>query len=313
MLYENEKIEPSHSNSPRIQRLDLRIIVQQALLESFMTYQFLPNKMYRMPTHFGPSLGPRQGPDGRKFDCKNVPKNEEYRVSFLTNGEQLEAMLPEGFELVAEPVVTIELTYVKEIQWLAGRGYNVLGVSFPVRFVGKRDKVTGQFLTVLWENFADPIFTGREELGFSKIYCDLPDPRVYEGQTHCIASWQGYKFMDMTINNLIQLSPDELKASQAGPVDDGILHYKYIPRTGDWCNADVSYAILTPFCTPNRVVKEKWQGEGTVKFHKAKWEDLPTTYHIVNAFADLEIKEYKSATITKAVGAKDLSDQRILQ
>ena len=278
-----------------------------------MVYNFLPDKRYRMPTHFGPSLGPRQGPNGRTFDCKNAPKTREYSISFLTNASQLEAMLPEGFELAGEPVVTVEAVYMTEIQWLAGHGYNLLGVSFPATFNGKRDHVTGRFLTVLWEDLADPIFTGREELGFAKIYCELPEPRVYEGQTHCIATWKGYKFMDMKIDNLKQLSEEELKASQNAPADDGILHYKYILRTGDWHNADVSYAVLTPSYTPNRVVKAKWQGQGTVEFHKSLWEDLPTTYHIVNAFAELEIKEYREATMLKAVGAKDLNDQRILR
>ena len=40
-----------------------------------MPYRFQPGKMYRMPTHFGPSSGPRQGPDGRKFDCRDTPKS----------------------------------------------------------------------------------------------------------------------------------------------------------------------------------------------------------------------------------------------
>ena len=277
-----------------------------------MSYKFLPGKMYRMPTHFGPSLGPRQGPDGRRFDCKNAPKVREHYVSFLTNREQLEAMLPEGFELAGEPVVTVEASYVTEIQWLAGRGYNVLGVSFPATFKGKRDRVTGPFLTVLWENFGDPIFTGREELGFSKIFCDLPEPRVYEGETHCIATWDGFKFMDMNITNLKQMSAAQTEA-QSGPNYDGMLHYKYIPRTGEWGKADASYPVLSPSYLPNKVVKEKHLGDGTVVFHKARWEDLPTTYHIVNAFAELEILEYRGATTVRSVGAKDLSDQRILE
>ena len=278
-----------------------------------MPYKFIPGKMYRMPTHFGPSLGPRQGPDGRRFDCKDAPKNREHRVSFLTNREQLEEFLPEGFELAGEPVVTVEATYITEIQWLAGRGYNILGVSFPATFNGKQDRATGRFLTVLWENFGDPIFTGREELGFSKIYCELPEPRVYDGETHCIGTWEGFKFVDIKIKDLTQLSPEELEASETGPADDGILHYKYIPRTGEWGTADVSHAVLTPSSSPNRVVKEKWLGQGTVQFHEATWQDLPTTYHIVNAFHGLEIKEFRGASVIKAVGAKDLSDQRILR
>ena len=40
---------------------------------------------------------------------------------------------------------------------------------------------------------------------------------------------------------------------------------------------------------------------------------MPTQYQIVNAFAGLEVKEYRGGTITRSVGGKDLSDQRILR
>ena len=116
------------------------------------------------------------------------------------------------------------------------------------------------------------------------------------------------------------MTPMPLDASPA-PADEqpddgvlkGTLHYKYMPRTGEWGRADVGYAALTPAEGSNSVVKEMWRGEGTLQFHKARWEDLPTQYHIVNAFRQLEIKEYRGASIVKSVGGKDLSDQRILR
>lgn len=279
-----------------------------------MAYKFQPGKMYRMPTHFGPSLGPRQGEGGRKFANLDSPKVTQRSVSFLTNREQLGELLPEGFEVGVEPVVTVGVTYMTEIEWLAGRGYNTLGVSFPAIFNGKEDHVTGNFLTVLWENLADPIITGREDLGFSKVYCEIPEPRIYQGETHCIASWMGFKFMDLKIKNITQLAPEKVAALTSKQSGDGTLHYKYIPRTGDWGNADVSYAVLTPSASPtNRVVKEVWRGEGTVQFHKATWEDLPTLCHIVNMLHDLEIKEYRGAVMSKTVGGNDISAQRILR
>ena len=36
-----------------------------------------------------------------------------------------------------EPVATVFASYMTEIEWLAGRGYNVLGVTIPVTFTGK--------------------------------------------------------------------------------------------------------------------------------------------------------------------------------
>ena len=283
-----------------------------------MAYKLSPEKMYMMPTHFGPSAGPRQGPDGRKFECKDNPKSKSVSVSFLTDRDQLQEFLPPGgFELGEEPVVTVSATYLTEIEWLAGRGYNVLGVSFPVVFNGKEDRAKGSLLTVLWENLCDPILTGREQLGFSKIYCELPEPTVLRGETHVIASWLGFTFLDMTLTDMheIPLSPEAPSAPSTEPKDDvltGTLHYKYMPRTGEWGTPDVAYAVLTPEGGHGRTT-ELWRGEGTVEFHKARWEDLPTQYHIVNAFHDLEIKEYRGASFSRGIGGKDESDQRILR
>jgi len=36
-----------------------------------------------------------------------------------------------------------------EIEWLAGRGYNVLGVTFPAVFEGERDRAVGNLIILL--------------------------------------------------------------------------------------------------------------------------------------------------------------------
>ena len=275
-----------------------------------MTYEFDPQAMYRMPTHFGPRTGPRRGPHGQRFHNRDAPRSEIYSLSFLSNADQLERMLPPGFQLEGEPVVTVSANYMSEIEWLAGRGYATLGLSFPARFQGKRDEVSGHFLTVLWENLTDPIITGREELGFSKIYCELPTPTSLRGRHHVTASWLGFRFLDMHIGDLDEEAP---QASAPASKSAGTLHFKYMPRTGDWGKADVAYAVLTPAETPNRRVLEQRYGSGELAFHAARWEDMPTQYNIVNAFAALEIHEYRGASLIKTVGGKDLSDQRILQ
>lgn len=275
-----------------------------------MPYSFDPDAMYRMPSHFGPRTGPRRGPDGQRFDCVDSPRSSAYTLSFLTDARLLEAMLPPRFQLEGEPVVSVSYTYMTEIEWLAGRGYNTLGLSFPARFEGERDRVSGSFLTVLWENLADPIITGREELGFSKIYCELPPPRVNGGSHHLRASWLGFTFFEMTLRDL---KPQAPPASPASGNSSGILHYKYMPRTGDWGQADAAYAVLTPAHTPNRRLLEHYAGAGEVKFQQARWQDMPTQYNIVNAFAALPLLEYRGASLSKTIGGKDLSDQRILR
>lgn len=266
--------------------------------------------MYRMPTVFGPATGPRRGPDGRGFECKKTPVSTSISVSFRSNAEQLSALLPECFELHGDPVVTVTATYMKEIAWLAGRGYNILGVSFPAIFRGRKDTARGPFLAVLWENLTDPIITGREELGYAKIYCALPEARIDEAVASCTANWLGFEFLNMQVDNLTASAVPETPPSTS---IDGTLHYKYMPRTGDWGDSDASYAVLTPAHTPNRKITSICSGTGSLHWNRARWEDMPTQYNIVNGLAELEVQEILIANVTKTIGGKDLSDQRILE
>jgi hypothetical protein len=282
-------------------------------------YVFIPGEWYRMPTHFGPATGPRKGPDRKAFDWTNSPKSTVLSVSFLGKREQMQKLLPPGFAINGEPVVTVSLTYFTEIQWLAGRGYNTLGVSFPVTFTGKQDKATGTFLLILWENLTDPIITGREELGFSKLYAELPPPRMFADTARFTASWLEFPFLEMELTGLTPVTtPPPAPAAAAAPAPPsselrGQMHWKYMPRTGEWGKADASYAVITPAGGTTQRTLERWTGKGSVKFHRARWEDMPTQYMVVNAFADLDVVEFRGATITKSVGGKDLSDQRIIR
>ena len=277
-----------------------------------MSFTFDPNEMYRMPTSFGPSTGPRRGHAGRRFNGINSPKSVTLKVSFLSNATQLEKLLPPGFTLHGEPIVTISETNMAEIEWLAGRGYSVLGATIPAKYTGEKETAVGPFLTVLWENLADPIITGREELGFAKIYCELPDIRVVGDTAGSQASWLGYTFLDMEVNNL-KPRPEPAEDTPAPTAQiDGQMHYKYMPRTGEWGTADSQYAVITPAEGSNARVLEDLVGDGTLKWNPARWEDLPTFYQVVNGLAELEVKEYLGASLTRSIGGKDLSDQRIL-
>ena len=277
---------------------------------------FVPGKIYRQPVFFGPGTGPRQGPDGRKFDEENKewPKQTDWAVSFLSNEDQLQALCPEGFSVVGEPVVTVSLTDMRGIPWLAGRGYKMLGATFNVLFEGKEDHAMGPLLTVLWENLADPILSGREEIGFAKQYCELPDPWELNGTTRFAASWLGFTFCDMELSDMKSVPVEEPAAPEVPEgVQLGLLHYRYMPKVGEWGTADGSYPVITPAANPNVTVTEMFQGKGSVEFHKARWEDMPTQYNIVNGLAELEQKEFRGAMIRHYHGSKDLSDQKILR
>jgi hypothetical protein len=275
-----------------------------------LSYTFEKDRIYRMPTHFGPAPGPRQLPEGIAADPHAHPKRLTVSASFLTDGRRLERHLPVGFALAGEPVVTVEFHYLTEIDWLAGRGYTMVHVSWPARFEGREDRATGKFLAAVWENLADPIITGRDEIGHPKLYADVPAPRACNGRQICEAGWMGFRFLELGVT---AQEPGDPPAPTALVQSDGTLMLKYTPRTGDWGQAELCQVTLTPAGDPYSHIDRRCTGEADIRFHAASWSDLPTMAHVVNALADLPIVATRGGAIVEAHGGKPYRDQRVLR
>lgn len=276
-----------------------------------MSYQFKPNHYYRMPTHFGPALGPRQGVDGRRYPNIDTPNDLLVRATFPADKAQLEKFLPPGFVLREPYQVSFDFQYIGNPEWLAGRSYNTLGVGIPASYQGKEDTVDGDLLLVLWEGIADAVTTGREEIGFPKVYGDIPDAQCIGDDIICRASWDGCEFFTLKLSQLTVASEEAIPDSFLSP---GILSYKYVPKTGAPGVPDAEYAVFTPADTPNFQLEEVKLGQATtIGFRQSTWEELPTLVHIVNALAELRLGECSEAVVLKSHGTKDLSDSRILR
>jgi hypothetical protein len=278
-----------------------------------MTHTSQTGLMYRMPYGYGPTAGPRQGPDGAPFSWSDTPHKLTVATSFLTDAAKLALLLPPGFSLAGEPVVSVELHVLSELEWLAGRGYSMLHVRFPASFDGQQGKTTGSFLSVLWENLADPILSGREELGFAKLWCELPPPRLLRNRAVCAASWLSHQFCELEVADLTET---ELQAvPQPGFVgikSEGVLHYKYIPATQEWGSAAVAHACLSPAGAKLKIETLR-VGKGRVRFFPTSWEQMPTQFHIITALAELPQLEQREAWVMATRGGADLSDQRRLE
>lgn len=260
---------------------------------------------YRMPIGFGPFPGPRQipHPGVRKPDTN---RRTIASVTYLTEERSIGEILPDCFEVGKKPTITVEFQKFENLDWLAGRGYSTFGVKIPAILITESGPIEGDFLSVLWENLADPILSGREELGFAKLWCDLSETISDEKHKKYTAHWLEHPFADLEINNLTD-SP--ALPSPARPT----FHYKYIPKTGHPGQADASYPVITPANNPHLVVESRFQGAGRFAFKKSSWEELPTLFHIVNSLAEIPLKEFVSASLVICRNGKDLSDQYIPQ
>jgi hypothetical protein len=183
----------------------------------------------------------------------------------------------------------------------------MIHVSWPAKFEGEQDEASGRFLAVIWENLADPIISGRDEIGHPKLYADIEPVRGWRDSYICTAGWMGFRFLGLSVTDLRQ--PDRPKASS---LSDGTLMLKYIPNTSEWGEADVCQVTLTPTSDPDRTTISSQVGQGDVTFSKATLFDLPTMAHVVNALAALPILETRGGSVVQTRGGKPYLDQRAL-
>ena len=244
---------------------------------------------YRMPVAFGPLPGPRQtlpdgGPGGGEACIRSLT------LRFMSTAEALGELLPPCFELAGEPVVTVEYTELTEVPWLAGRGYDCLAVKLPARFEGRTETVTGAFVAVVWENMADPIITGREELGYAKLFADLSSSPEGDDAHRCAASWDGHTFAELELEGITEVTPEP--AAQG----DGVLNFRYIPGVDAGSPPDSMGPVLTPSVGGVDVIRQA-TARGRIRFVESTWQQLPTFYTIVNTLARLPVVGYGECAV----------------
>lgn len=266
-----------------------------------MAFNPEPGKFYRMPVFFGPNPCPRWWPEGVDEDFSQVPVRSALGARYLTDKAMLESLLPDGFSVWGEPVITVEATYMTGFSWLAGGGYNMCDVKFPATFQSKNGPVHGTMLMVRWEDLADPILTGREELGHPKLYCEIPPVSDFQGRRHVSMSWRGYSFLKIVLEDAVDSTPPK-----ANPEHKGLLAYKYMPATPrpgeQWGeSADAAYTILTPPAW-NGETRKFVEGTGSVEWQRPTFEQFPTQYTIVNGFASLPMLEPRGGYYSEGVG-----------
>lgn len=291
-------------------------------------------RRYRSPRAFGPSPGPRNIPASQR-DVADLPDEvtTALTVSLEADPVELARLLPPGLHLSGAAVLTVTVARFENLLWLAGRGYPILTVTIPVEYrgaagdsadrtdrtdsggsadsadsagsAGRADNfdnaVRGRFLAVLWEGLADPITTGREELGFPKLSADIRAVRVQDASTGSVdasASWDGFTFVDVTAQGL-----QEAPAGEFIPPTPTIVH-RWVPSIVDPSRADVDQLVCHPVAAPQRLtVTDRLSGTGRFRFHPALFADSPVQYPVVNTLAALTLSPSGPATLIRTTAA----------
>jgi 3-hydroxybutyryl-CoA dehydrogenase len=251
-------------------------------------FKFNPYERYMMPVHFG-GLHQGENTSGWYRDVTMMV------VPFLTDREKLAAYLPSPFGVAEQAIVTVAYAHSKDVDWLAGRGYNLVAVTAAAVFNGENEQLEGQYSLVWWENLADAILSGRELTGIPKIFADITDHSINDGHWQTSVSHFDNPILDMSVKNLRQPSPEELAAAQAAQEGkDHPMAWRYFPGVGGF-GATVSEPTTFP---SESVFTGAWIGEGSLDWTHLTFEQNPTQFHIVNALADLPVLAYLPAMVT---------------
>jgi hypothetical protein len=263
-------------------------------------FRLQSDETYDMPVHFG----------GEKFDpgLKATQTATVLTISYETDRAQLENYIPDGFELRA-PEVQVALNQLTEVNWLAGGQYNLINVTAPVRFRGKRDQLDGAYPLVVWENKTAPILTGREQTGIPKIYADIGDLQIVKPFYRTTASYEGNAFLIMDFEAIGPITGQELDriTSQFASMD--ALGWRYIPKVGA-PGAELSQFVLFP---QGMEVEMAQQGTGSLSWMEQTIAQNPRQYRIINSLASLPIVQITQALLIKGLIVLHAAGGRVIE
>jgi len=244
-----------------------------------------PKTKYDMPVAFGKSI---------YTTVTHVPDLQLISTSFETTPEAIESLMPRHLAPGERNVVYVNRLRYRGIDYLAGRGYEEFVVAVNARYEHGGTVINAPYVVCVWVDEVPSILSGREALGYPKLYADIPQLIEYEGRTRFQASEYGTKILSGEVRNLRELPASALPKINAS-VSEYNFAWKYIQGPEDTVDAD--YITLTRM-TWN--YQQAWLGEGEAQFHPASFEETPASHAAVKGLAALPVISWQPAFVAKA-------------
>lgn len=278
-----------------------------------------PNLYWRQPIVFGPMPGPRQDFYGNPRKATHSTATTA-SIKFKTSATVLQTLFPsEQFKFTTPGTVayaSFSQTTLNKMDWLGGGGYRHFGLYIHnVQYTKKNgETISGTYMPILFESLADPIVSGREELGMPKLYCTIDIHRRHQSYRYQ-TGWQGATFGEIALDGLKEVDPTAEKGTIGGEADDGILVYRYIPEVYNRGTAASEHTVFVPHAEESKVVpttvKKMWKAKnGSIKFDALDWDALPTLHHVISRLAEVPVYEVIGAKVVESEGVPDVSSAK---
>ncbi|KAL2194208.1 hypothetical protein P885DRAFT_71530 [Corynascus similis CBS 632.67] len=278
----------------------------------------------RAPLSFGSTPSPRQDHYGRPILDRDSHFTT-YTVRFRTSATYLKTLFPTPEFSFFSPGTVAEASFrcteLRNLAWLGKGGYKYLGLwVHGVQYTRKDgSKVHGSFLTVLLGSLADPVISGREELGMPKLFADIEIKKA-ESSASVECSWGGQRFLHLHLDGLQEAADNRAEPEadpQASfgphgfhkPKEAGTLFYRYVPAVGKPGEADAAYAVLVrerDGGEATRTVKKTYLGQDCqFELTVGDWSSLPTLHHVAVCLSEIPIYGTVAIRAEDGVGQDD--------
>ena len=218
-------------------------------------------------------------------------------ISFYTDTEAARALLPPFFELDGDPVVHVSHTMYEGVDYLGGRGYNVVSIGVPARYAAADEVVRAPYHPVLWESDPMPVLLGRELGGLAKIYGEVSDARWSNDSYDFELKEYGNRLIVGRLTNLVPVDTDLLDQIKELGTQAFSLGWKFIPSANG--TPDTSYVTKYP---GEFFWREGWTGDGSLEFTPLDWADAPISHALVKQLASLPQLGIRDVMVLKGSG-----------
>lgn len=279
-----------------------------------------PQVYWRQPIAFGPMPGPRQdfrGHSRASASLQSIFKTAS--IKFKTSRTLLQNLFPNDSYSFINPgtvaYASFSQTTLDRMDWLGGGGYRHLGLYIHGVKYKRADGevITGTYMPILFESLADPIVSGREELGMPKLYSSI-DARQRNQSYHVQASWEGAVWGHFSWEHLKDEALDSASGTVGGTSDGGILVHRYIPKVGKEFKgqAEAEYPIIVPHAeeskvVPTKITRVRRAQRARVDIDGLDWDSLPTLHHVTSRLGEIPIDEVVEGKVVEGEGVPDVS------
>ena len=251
-------------------------------------FEFREGYSYNMPVHF------RGNPVGQ---AANPVYNDVFMLTadIVTEMNMMAEFVPSAFEIL-EPVISVQYSDCRGVDWMANGEYRLLQFGVPVRYPGNDEGLTGLYQLVLWEDNAEPMLAGRENTGQPKMFADISIERHWEDRWFVRASYEGTTFFKLDFWDKKEAGSDEIASINSTNHRANTFGWRYIPKIGN-NGPSLSHAVLNPSETQ---IDMLWHGEASISWPQYDWWENPIQATTILGMAALPVLEVRNAARGRA-------------